>query len=90
MSIHFGVARTIRKMTFAQRLVHNAIWWGIPLLLLELWGIPGESWIFILLIGLLPATLGVLCITTLQHIYFSQKKSSESSTDNPGRTRELG
>jgi hypothetical protein len=90
MSIDFTISRTVKDMTFAQRLLHNAIWWGIPLLLLELWGIPWGSWIFILLIGLLPTALGVLCTAALQHIYFSQKKSSQSSTDNPREPKEPG
>jgi hypothetical protein len=62
-------------MTFAQRLRNIAIWWGIPMLLLELVGIPWRLWIFVLLIAFPTTALGVLCAAALEHANFSHKKS---------------
>jgi len=62
-------------MTFAQRLGDLAIWWGIPMVLLELVGVPWRLWIFILLIALPATALGVLCFAALEHIFFSGERS---------------
>lgn len=61
-------------MTFAQRLRNIAIWWGIPMLLLELVGIPWRLWVFVLLIAFPTTALGVLCAAALEHLFFSGKK----------------
>ena len=73
-------------MTFAQRLRNIAIRWGIPMLLLELVGIPWRLWIFMLLIAFPTTALGVLCAAALEHAYFAHKKSSPPLTDNPHET----
>jgi hypothetical protein len=70
----FSISRTGKTMTFAQRLRNVAIWWGIPMLLLELVGIPWRLWIFILLIAFPATAIGVLCAATLEHIFFSRGK----------------
>ena len=75
MRFPFTISRTGKNMTFAQHLQNVAIWWGIPVLLLELVGIPWRLWIFMLLIAFPATALTVLCIAALEHIYFSSKKS---------------
>ena len=88
MKLPFTISRTGKNLTFAQRLRNIAISWGIPVLLLELVGIPWRLWIFMLLIAFPATALAVLCSAALEHTYFSHKKSSRPSTDNPHETRE--
>ena len=76
MGLPFTISRTGKNLTLAQRLRHIAIWWGIPMWLLELVGIPWISWIFILLIALPVTALAVLCAAALEHLFFSARKSS--------------
>ena len=81
-------SRTGKTMTFGQRLRNIAIWWGIPMLLLELWGIPWRLWVFMLLIAFPATALAVLFSAALEHAYFSNKKSSQPSTDAPRESKE--
>jgi hypothetical protein len=75
MRLPFTISRTGKNLTFAQRLRNIAIWWGIPMLLLELVGIPWKLWVFMLLIAFPTTALGVLCVAALEHAFFSVKKS---------------
>jgi len=75
MRFPLTISQTGKSKTFAQRLRYAAIWWGIPMLILELVGIPWRMWIFILVIALPLTALGVLCAAALQHVFFSGKKS---------------
>ena len=86
MRLPFTISRTGKTLTFSQRLGNVAIWWGIPVLLLELWGIPWRMWIFMLLIAFPATALAVLCAAALEHAYFSHTKSSQPSSDNPHET----
>jgi hypothetical protein len=82
------ISRTGKTLTFAQRLRNMAIWFGIPMWLLELVGIPTRLWPLTLLIAFPVTALGVLCAAALEHAYFSHNKSSQPSTDNPGEAQE--
>ncbi len=63
--------------TFSQRLARNALFWGIPMVLLELWGKPFWSWGVGLLI-VAPATLvGMVAMTVLEHMFVSIIKKRE-------------
>jgi hypothetical protein len=75
MASVLSFSRTGRTLTFAQRVRNIAIWWGIPMWLLELVGIPLRLWTLALLIVFPVTALGVLCAAALEHIYFSGKKS---------------
>ena len=81
MTLPFTISRTGKTLTFAQHLRDIAIWWGIPMLVLELVGIPWKLWVFMLLIPFPTTALGVLCAAVLEHAYFSHNKSSQPSTD---------
>lgn len=60
-----------RKYTFSQRFKREAIWWGIPMVCVELIGIPMVGWVWVLIIAV-PATLvGVLAITIIEHLLIS-------------------
>jgi hypothetical protein len=75
MSDSLTIFRTGKITTFAQRLRHIAIWWGIPMWLLELVGIPWRLWPLTLLIAFPVTALGVLCWAALWQIIASDKKS---------------
>jgi hypothetical protein len=75
MTLPFTISRTGKTLTFAQRLRNIAIWWGIPMLLLELVGIPWRLWVIMLLVAFPTTALGVLCAAALEHLFFSAKKS---------------
>jgi len=62
-----------KNWTFAQRLGFEAIWWGVPMLLLELIGASQRLWVGILLIAFPVYALMVLCSAGLEHLYFSDK-----------------
>ena len=82
------ISRTGKMLTFAQRLRNIATWWGIPMWLLELVGIPWRLWPLTLLIVFPVTALGVLCAAALEHAYFSHTKNSQSSSDSPLETKE--
>jgi cell division protein FtsW (lipid II flippase) len=88
MKLPFTISRAGKNLTFGQRLGKVAIWWGIPMLLLELVGVPWRLWIFILLIALPVAVVSVLCSAALQHIIFSPRKSSQPSTGDPRESKQ--
>jgi hypothetical protein len=60
-----------RKYTFRQRFTSEAIWWGIPMLCIELIGVPIFGWPIVLILAV-PATLaGVLAVTAIEHLLIS-------------------
>ena len=60
-----------QNQTFLQRFNRNALWWGIPMVCLELIGVPLWGWLTVLLIAV-PATLGgVLAGTAIEHLLVS-------------------
>ena len=62
-----------KNWTFAQRLKWQAIWWGIPMMLLELIGVSWRLWIGILLIAFPVYALMIVCAAGLEHLFFSDK-----------------
>ena len=62
------------KLTFTQRLIRISLLWGVPMVCLELIGIPFRYWAGVL-IFVLPATaLGVLAYASLEHGLILHKK----------------
>jgi hypothetical protein len=60
-----------QNQTFVQRFNHEAIWWGIPMVCIELIGVPIWGWLTVLAL-VVPATLvGVLVIVTIEHFLVS-------------------
>jgi len=54
--------------TFLRLFNENALWWGIPMLALDLICVPLWSWLTVLVIAI-PATLAaVLAITAIEHL----------------------
>ncbi len=63
--------RRDRKQTFSQRFTREMIFWGIPMVCLELIGVPVFGWVTVLVI-VVPATLvGVLAGAIIEHFLVS-------------------
>ena len=61
------LTRSGREKTFPQRLLSTALWWGLPMVGVELIGIPMRMWGYIL-IFVIPATMaGVFCGALIEH-----------------------
>jgi hypothetical protein len=60
---------SVRKdRTFLQRFNENALWWGIPMVGLELISVPLWGWLTVLVIAI-PATLaGILVETGIEYL----------------------
>lgn len=69
--------------TFAQRLASAMVWWGIPLMSLELIGIAKRYWVPVLFLAL-PATLvGVFVEAVMEHgivSHLEQKRIDKEKT----------
>jgi len=61
-------------MTFSERLAHVAIFWGIPMVCLELIGIPLSSWAVILVFAMPATMLGILVYTAIEHWLYSDER----------------
>ena len=60
-----------QKYTFSERLKREAVFFGVPLVCLELIGMPLIGWVTVLVIAV-PATLvGLLVTTTIEHFLIS-------------------
>ena len=60
-----------KRLTFRQRLLRDAIFWGVPMLCLDLIGVPFWGWRPALEI-LVPATfVAMLAVTALEHFLIS-------------------
>ena len=55
------------KRTFAQRLRATALFWGIPVMFLELIGIPRQAWGLVFLIELPATIVGVFIFTLIEY-----------------------
>ncbi|HEX3435916.1 MAG TPA: hypothetical protein VHT24_04040, partial [Pseudacidobacterium sp.] len=65
------------KKTFAQRLGSTTLWWGIPAVCVELFGIPRTLWPYVL-IYVLPATaVGVITGAAIEHAAARRRSKSE-------------
>ncbi len=58
---------TGKRRTFRQRLLSNALWWGIPMVAAELIGVPVRYWVWVVILALPVTALGVLVYTLLEH-----------------------
>jgi hypothetical protein len=69
--------------TFPQRLASAMVWWGIPMMCLELIGIPKRYWVPVLIL-VLPATiLGVFIEALIEHgiVKHLEQKRMDTSAD---------
>jgi hypothetical protein len=65
------LALTGKRLTFRQRLISNALWWGIPMVAAELIGVPIRYWVWVVVFALPVTALGVLVSTALEHGFFT-------------------
>jgi hypothetical protein len=61
-------------MTFKERFLHTVVFWGGPMVCLELIGIPFSSWGFVILFSIPATLLGVLVYTTIEHWFYTGGK----------------
>lgn len=60
-----------QNRTFFQLITENALWWGIPMVCVELIGVPLWGWLTVLVIAV-PATLaGILAGTAIEYFLVS-------------------
>jgi anaerobic C4-dicarboxylate transporter len=68
-----------RTLTFAQRLGRISLFWGVPMVCLELIGIPRHSWATVLIL-VIPATfVGVFAGAILEHWFVAWLAKRPSS-----------
>jgi len=60
-----------RKYTFSQRFAREAIWWGIPMVCLELISVPIFGWVTVLVLAVPGTLVGVLAGTVIEHFIIS-------------------
>lgn len=73
MKLFTTVSRSRINRTFGQRLRSTALWWGVPMLILELVGIPWRMWIYILLLAFPATAIAVVAGAALEHLALSRK-----------------
>jgi len=56
-----------RKLTFSQRLWRVALFWGVPMVCLELIGIPRHLWDTVLVLVIPATVIGVFAGAVLEH-----------------------
>jgi hypothetical protein len=76
MAWKLSIRRTTKKIAFPRRLLNVTIYWGIPMVCLELIGIPRHLWGSVLIV-VIPATLvGVVAGALLEHYFVSRIKKA--------------
>jgi membrane protein implicated in regulation of membrane protease activity len=71
----------IPQKPFGQRLRSMAVWWGVPAVLVELFWVPRDLWLYALIL-IIPATVvGVVTGAALLHIA-ATRRSQKSNDDN--------
>jgi hypothetical protein len=68
-----------RTLTFAQRLWRIAVFWGVPMVCLELIGIPRRLWATMLILAISATFVGVFVGAALEHwfvVWLARRPSS--------------
>ena len=60
-----------QKYAFSERLKREALFFGVPMVCLELIGIPLIGWVTVLVIAVPATFVGLLITTTIEHYLFS-------------------
>jgi|tagenome__1003787_1003787.scaffolds.fasta_scaffold20934780_1 undecaprenyl pyrophosphate phosphatase UppP len=71
------------KMTFAQRLAHSALYWGIPIIFLEVVGIPRRLWLTVLVIAIPATIVGVLIEALIEQGIVNYMDRKDPATYEP-------
>ena len=76
MTLKLSIRRTAKNIAFPRRLLKVAIYWGIPMVCVELIGIPRHLWGSVLIL-VVPATLvGVVAYALLERYFVSRIKKA--------------
>ena len=60
-----------KKWTFSERYVREAIYFGIPMVCMELIGVPVFGWAIVLIIAVPVTLVGLLFTTIIEHFLIS-------------------
>jgi hypothetical protein len=68
------------KRTFVQRLRSITLWWGLPSICVELFGVPRHLWVYALPL-IVPATVvGVVAGALVLHVVAARRNRAEDVT----------
>jgi hypothetical protein len=80
-----NLTRTSKPMkTFPQRLASAMVWWGIPIMCLELIGIARRYWVPVLFFALPATMVGVFVEALVEHRivkHLEQRRTGNTKTD---------
>ncbi len=71
------------KQTFLKYLAVNAIFWGIPLVIFELIGVPRDAWSSILLFELPVITVALFAVTVIEYGFLRWLAQRTSERQEP-------
>lgn len=77
------LTETGKRRTFGQRLLSITLWWGIPMLAVELIGVPKEYWLWVVILSLPATALGVLVYAALESGFIMLVRSRERRVPHP-------
>jgi hypothetical protein len=79
------LTRTSKPMkTFPQRLASAMVWWGIPIMCLELIGIARRYWVPVLFLALPATVVGVFVEALVEHgvvKYLEERRAGDTKPD---------
>jgi steroid 5-alpha reductase family enzyme len=75
--------------TFSQRLASAMVWWGIPLMALELIGIAKQYWVPVLFLALPATMVGVFVEALIEHALVKHFEQKRVDRETPGTPRRL-
>jgi hypothetical protein len=73
--------------TFPQRLASAMVWWGIPLMGLELIGMAKRYWVPMLFLALPATMVGVFVEALIEHAIVKHLEQKRMGTETPGTPR---
>ena len=79
--VHFAL--TGKRRTFRQRLLSNALWWGLPMLAVELIGVPVRYWVWVVILAMPATALGVFVYSLLEQGFITmlRNRNHQEKTD---------
>jgi len=73
--------------TFSQRSASAMVWWGIPLMALELTGIARRYWVPVLFLALPVTMVAVFVEALIEHALVKHFEQKRMDTETPGIPR---
>jgi hypothetical protein len=67
---------SIPERTFLQRVRSMALWWGIPAVCVELFGVPRNLWLYVLILAIPATALGVVAGAAILHVAAARRNKA--------------